>query len=99
MSRLLPITIKVPSEMLEELDRIARALGRSRSDLVREGIEYIIAKYGHALYGMPRYVASVIDCDVDPSCYRQCMDRCLEMGSSLGFCLEKCETDCRKLSW
>ena len=87
-----PITVKVPNEVIEELDRIARALGRSRSDLVREGIEYIIARYSRSLY-----TATVTDCDVDPACYRRCMDRCLETGSSLGFCLEKCEADCRKL--
>ena len=88
-----PITVKVPDEVIEELDRIARALGRSRSDLVREGIEYIIARYSRVLY-----TASVIDCDVDPSCYRQCMDRCLET-EDFRFCLEKCEADCRNLGW
>jgi len=130
MTRLLPLTVKVPSRMLEELDRIARALGRTRSDLVREGIEYIIAKYSHVPRDSPIIISvsehspaklSVVhgektspmitvpvamdsyhiavprDHDIDAKCYRRCMDRCLEMGPSLRFCLEKCETDCKKL--
>lgn len=34
-----PISASVPDELLEALDRAARQLGRSRSDIVRQALE------------------------------------------------------------
>jgi RHH-type transcriptional regulator, rel operon repressor / antitoxin RelB len=36
------ITARVPPELVEELDRAAKLLGRSRADLVRQAIEHYL---------------------------------------------------------
>jgi len=39
------VAVKMDEEILDVLDRLARKMNRSRSDLIREGIMAVIFKY------------------------------------------------------
>jgi len=41
------------TNLLEKLDRIARRTGKSRSELLREGVELVIEKYNRDLFKKP----------------------------------------------
>ncbi|MCD6487786.1 MAG: ribbon-helix-helix domain-containing protein [Desulfurococcales archaeon] len=45
------VTFKMDDYLLEKLDRIARRTGKSRSELLREGVELVIEKYDRSLFG------------------------------------------------
>lgn len=45
MERSKLITLRIPTLMLRELDRIARELGCNRSELIREAISRLILEY------------------------------------------------------
>ena len=47
------VTFKMETNLLEKLDRIARRTGKSRSELLREGVELVIEKYNRDLFKKP----------------------------------------------
>lgn len=50
------VTFKLDEETLEKLDTVARLAGQSRSELIRQGIEYIIKVYKSKYQPRPKYV-------------------------------------------
>ena len=44
-----PITLKVPPDLLEQADFIARALGFSRAELIRQALARDLRTYGKAV--------------------------------------------------
>ena len=43
------VTFKLEEEKLQELDLLAKAVGKRRSDLIREAIEDLIARYKYKI--------------------------------------------------
>jgi len=54
------LVVKVPEEMLREIDAVASAAGKTRSELVREALALLIYLYRH--FGDPDPMSYVYPC-------------------------------------